>query len=237
MAAQAKRQTAGAPAKPRRTQEERSQETRAKLLNAAAELLREQGYAQLTTEAVSSRAGVTNGARAYHYASKLDLIVATADYIHRANMAIGYDMLAKSVIDGDPVEAYVEFCSTLYFDPNFVAFNEVSSAARTDPVLLARLQPMVTEYRQLIEHAWVDAIVRAGNARDWAKAMVMITFHMFRSMGTNPLWPDARETNRDAVAMWHRLITADRAAGTEPAGARGSVAPLARGRRGRQPRT
>ncbi len=216
MAVQAKRQTAGGSARPRRTQEERSQETRAKLLKAAAELLREQGYAQLTTEAVSNRAGVTNGARAYHYASKLDLIVATAEHIHRANMTIGYDMLARSMIDGDPVEAYVEFCSTLYFDPDFIAFNEVSSAARTDPDLLARLLPMVAEYRQLIEHAWVDAIVRAGNARDWAGAMVMITFHMFRSMGTNPLWPDATDTNRDAVAMWHRLITADRATAPSP---------------------
>lgn len=212
MPAQATRKTARSSAKPRRTQEARSQETRSRLLAAAAELLREQGYAQLTTEAVSSRAGVTNGARAYHYASKVDLIVATADHIHRANMTSGYDMLARSMIGGDPIEAYVEFCSTLYFDPNFIAFNEVSAAARTDPVLLARLQPMVTEYRQLIEHAWVDAIVRAGAPRDWAKAMVMITFHMFRSMGTNPLWPDATETNRDAVAMWHRLVAADRAA-------------------------
>jgi len=213
MPARAKQRTARASARPRRTQEERSQETRARLLDAATAILLEQGYAQLTTEAVSSRAGVTNGARAYHYASKLDLIVATAESIHRANMSVGYDMLARSMVGGDPVESYVEFSRTLYFDTNFVAFNEVSAAARTDPELLARLQPMVSEYRQLVERAWVDAIVRKGHAREWARAMVMITFHMFRSMATNPLWNDAAETNRDAVAMWRRLIASDQTAG------------------------
>lgn len=50
------------PPRLRRTQEERSQETRARLLDATIESLIDVGYAGTTTTAVCERAGLSRGA-------------------------------------------------------------------------------------------------------------------------------------------------------------------------------
>src|SRR3546814_13069479 len=57
----------------RRTQEERSAETRESLVAAAIEVLAEVGYVAATTAAIAERASVSRGAIQYHFESKTDL--------------------------------------------------------------------------------------------------------------------------------------------------------------------
>ena len=54
----------------RRTQEERSAATRAKLLDATIDCLIELGYAGTTTTLIAERAGVSRGAQLHHFPSK-----------------------------------------------------------------------------------------------------------------------------------------------------------------------
>src|SRR5512134_4047152 len=49
--------------------------TRAKLLDSAAEVFSEQGYAGASISAIADRAGVTSGALYRHFASKADLLL------------------------------------------------------------------------------------------------------------------------------------------------------------------
>ena len=73
---QAKRRATKAPARTRRTQEQRRRETKDKILRAAIELLVEKGYAGFSTIAVAARAGVSRGARENYFKTKYDLIEA-----------------------------------------------------------------------------------------------------------------------------------------------------------------
>ncbi|MFE3702109.1 TetR/AcrR family transcriptional regulator, partial [Nocardia tengchongensis] len=66
---------------PRRTQEQRSTETRTRLLDATIECLVEYGYAGTTTPRVAERAGVTRGAQVHHFGSKSELVVAAISHL------------------------------------------------------------------------------------------------------------------------------------------------------------
>ena len=66
--------------KKRRTQEERSAETKKRLLEATIDYLNELGYNKTGTVEIARRAGVSRGALVHHFPSKHDLIVATAEY-------------------------------------------------------------------------------------------------------------------------------------------------------------
>src|SRR5690349_18038969 len=65
----------------RRTQEERSAETRARLIDATIRLLCEQDFNTVGTPAIAKMAGVSRGALQHQFASKEDLLVATVDHI------------------------------------------------------------------------------------------------------------------------------------------------------------
>ena len=62
-------------APPRRTQSERSAETRGRLLDATIESLIEVGYAGTTIRRVTELAGVSQGAQSHHFPHRVDLVV------------------------------------------------------------------------------------------------------------------------------------------------------------------
>src|SRR5215510_10588864 len=69
------------PGRKRRTQAERTQETRARILDAAVEVLRKKGYAHFRTADVARAAGVSRGAQLHHFATKEKLVYATMEHV------------------------------------------------------------------------------------------------------------------------------------------------------------
>jgi AcrR family transcriptional regulator len=69
------------PVRPARTQQQRREETRRALLDAAVESLIEVGFARTTTLEVQRRAGVSRGALLHHFPSKAELLVAAVDHL------------------------------------------------------------------------------------------------------------------------------------------------------------
>lgn len=67
--------------RPPRTQQQRREETRRALLDAAVESLIEVGFARTTTLEVQRRAQVSRGALLHHFPSKAELLVAAVDHL------------------------------------------------------------------------------------------------------------------------------------------------------------
>ncbi len=63
-----------AAGKPRRSQSERREETRGRLLDATVESLIEVGYAGTTIRRVTELAGVSQGAQSHHFPHRIDLV-------------------------------------------------------------------------------------------------------------------------------------------------------------------
>ena len=99
-----KRVRSGTGGKPtaRRTQEERSEATRATLIAAARRLFAERGYAGVGTEEIVRAAGVTRGALYHHFAGKPELLEA----VYREVEAEITRKIAAGALGGsDPLEA------------------------------------------------------------------------------------------------------------------------------------
>lgn len=69
------------PGRPARTQQQRREETRRALLDAAVESLIEVGFSRTTTLEVQRRANVSRGALLHHFPSKAELLVAAVDHL------------------------------------------------------------------------------------------------------------------------------------------------------------
>lgn len=118
-----------------RTQQQRRDETRRALLDAAVESLIEVGFARTTTLEVQRRADVSRGALLHHFPSKAELLVAAV--AHLAEMrARELKQLSSQLPEGrartDAVLGLLWQCFSGTF---FQVAMELRTAARTDPEL------------------------------------------------------------------------------------------------------
>ena len=118
-----------------RTQQQRRDETRRALLDAAVESLIEVGFARTTTLEVQRRADASRGALLHHFPSKAELLVAAVD--HLAEMrARELKMLAAQLPEGRArTDAVLELLWQCFTGTFFQVAMELRTAARTDPEL------------------------------------------------------------------------------------------------------
>ena len=126
--------------KVRRTQEERSAETRARLLDATIDCLVDLGYSATTTTVIAERAGVSRGAQLHHFPTKAELVAAAVEHLTRR---IGEELhreVSGLPADGDRGSVAVDLLWSRFSTPLFPAWLELLVAARTDAELRKRLQ-------------------------------------------------------------------------------------------------
>jgi AcrR family transcriptional regulator len=149
---------------PRRSQPERRAATRARLLAATQSALVDRGYAGATTTEVCRRAGVSQGALFKHFASKGELLAASAEQLF-ANLIDAYrDTLPRLAGVQDRAEAAVGLLWDVFEDARLLAAIELYAAARTDRELARRLAPVAARHgenlRRLAHELFPDAAAR-----------------------------------------------------------------------------
>ena len=121
----------------RRTQEERSAATVAKLIDATTNAIIEVGYAGATTREICDRAGVSQGGLFRHFPTRRDLIVATLDHIYVVRSA-AFASVVEPDLGGESamgIAAQLRRVRDFVRDPISMVFLEVVMASRTEPDL------------------------------------------------------------------------------------------------------
>jgi AcrR family transcriptional regulator len=140
-----------------RTQQQRREETVARLLDASIATIVEVGYARASAAVIARRAQVSDGALFRHFATMGDFMAATAHEVMRRQL----DLFTKRVAEIPADKAALEAAVKIFWDVSANATNtvvfELLVAARTDEKLRATLQDVIAEY--------------AANIRDTAKAL------------------------------------------------------------------
>ncbi len=130
--------------KPRRvTQQERTESSRRKLVEAAVECISKEGFRAATLAAIADRAGVSRGLINYQFEDKNDLMAEVMRYRFERNAA-AYDRTLSDI--ADPVVRVDRLVDTLIENnkrPEHMAYLEIVVAARSDPALAERIAPIL----------------------------------------------------------------------------------------------
>jgi AcrR family transcriptional regulator len=118
-------------------QDERSAETRRRLLDATVACLVERGYAGTTTTEIASRAGVSRGAQLHHFPKKDELVVSALEHVFELRLVEMSAAVAErpSGSRAHRIALLIDAMWPLFKGPTFCAWLELLVASRTDPAL------------------------------------------------------------------------------------------------------
>ncbi len=140
----------------RRTQAERSEATRAKLLQATLECLAELGYARTSTTEVCQRAGVSRGAQLHHFPTKAELVAAAATYVLDRRLEEVTATVGAIPPGPERVQAVIELLWGIFQSPAAHAWHELVVAARTDDELRPHVAAIAQRLDEEVRAAWTE---------------------------------------------------------------------------------
>lgn len=177
------RATDAAGAKTRRSQEERSAETRARLMDAALEILHERGYLRTTTADVADGAGVSRGALSHHFDSKDDLVAQAADRMLRRSTAQILSLAGEVKAGALDLDAFLDRLWEMFQGQLFFVTLEYVTEARHNPWLHGKLVPLVKDFHAALDAIWRSFFEGSGLAPAEVETTLNATLCLLRGMG------------------------------------------------------
>jgi AcrR family transcriptional regulator len=129
-----------------RTQQERREETIARLLDASIATIVEVGYGRTSAKVVAQRAEVSDGALFRHFPTMGDLMAATAHEAGRRQLEVAAKRIADIPSDRPAIEEILAIIRDLTGNPTNTVIYELMVAARTDEKLRDTLREVMTAY-------------------------------------------------------------------------------------------
>ena len=123
----------------RRTNEERSATTRARILDATAACLMERGYAGTSTTQIAKMAGVSRGAQLHHFPIKSELMGAAVEHVFVRRKEEFQQAFLSLPDETDKISAAIDLLWNSLQTGVFYAWLELVVASRSDEVLKERL--------------------------------------------------------------------------------------------------
>jgi len=189
----------------RRTQAERTQETRTRILDAAVEVLRKKGYAHFRTADVAKVAGVSRGAQLHHFKTKEKLVYATMEHVFH-NVLATSQTRARALKPGeDPLPGIVADARDFFFSTPF--FISLDIATSINSVRFRReLTAMVREARLPAEKAWRRTLTERGLPEQVADDILWLTLGLVRGLAVRMLWQNEPARFDRLLEVWRGIV-------------------------------
>lgn len=157
----------------------RSHATRRRLLDAAVEVLVEEGYGSISTSTVARRAGVSRGAHQHHFANRETLVIEAVRHMSEARLDDLRERIADLPRGVRRVAGGIDSIFDLYSGTFFAAILELSLAARHEEGLRDAVaeeeREMATTIHQLgVEILGEEAMADTAVAQRWTMAIATI---------------------------------------------------------------
>lgn len=136
-----------------RTQQQRREETVARLLQASIDTIIEVGYARASAAVITKRAGVSVGALFRHFETMGDFMAATAYEVLRRQLETFTKQVAEIPADRPALPAALTILRDITAGSTNAVLYELMVAARTDEKLKETLQNVLGKYSAKIHDA------------------------------------------------------------------------------------
>lgn len=193
--------------KPRRTQAERSEAMRTRLIEATLQCLEIDGYAGTTVTKIVETAQVSRGAPVHHFPSKAALIAAAAEHLMRKiYIQLGVAMRHLDESEDKLAELMMISWKQVFGTTENTVILELIVASRRDPELATILQKL-----------WISAFNTLGTAaehylmpnshKDNVRHLMTLTQWMLRGMAMDKHLVFSESVIEYYVRLWCRIMT------------------------------
>jgi AcrR family transcriptional regulator len=189
----------------RRTQEERSAATRARLLDATLECLAELGYARTTTTEIAERGGVSRGAQLHHFPTKAELVTEAVEHLFEKRDQEFREAFARLPADAERSRAAVDLLWSMVSGPTFHAWLELVVAARTDEQLKPKVTALTARFTDNVKKTFGELFPRPADAAPFWELMPVLTFAFLQGLALDAMVLPGRAEIDQALDIWRQL--------------------------------
>jgi len=189
----------------RRTQAERRENTQRRVVDAAVEVLRRDGYAGFRVTAVARAAKVSRGAQTHHFPTKESLVLAAIEQVFRQAKERSLERVRALSPDDDVVAALLADCEEFFLGPYFPIALDMLNLGDRGPRLRKMIQAMSRGERLPVEQAWSAALEARGLGRQQAEDILWLSYSVVRGLAVRRLMQEDSVRTRRAIDLWHDI--------------------------------
>ncbi len=195
------------PLTARRSQNERSEQMRQRLVDAVLESLQSHGYAGTTISRIIDIAGVSRGAPLHHFATKAELIEAAAQQLVRRiykefNQAIQQLKPSENTLEDFILTAW----QVVTAQPDSIAFSELLLESQRDQNLAAILQKLWTNIYLSLE-AFAGLHLKPVAPGENVKQLMVLTQWVLRGMAADKHLIEDQGLIHHYIKLWSSLMS------------------------------
>lgn len=193
----------------RRTQEQRTAETRAALFEAAVTTISRLGYNRASNAEIADEAGVSRGAITHHFATRAAFIAEVVKWVFDQEVA-AYREIQRERQIGARVSDWPEISWEVLSRPSGIAVLEIFVASRSDPELASLIKPAQNAIEEAAATAFFDRI--GATVRDPAAIRLVVWAVRGMALGRDFIDdPDSMQASVDLLSsMFERLSPSGR---------------------------
>ncbi|WP_372659234.1 TetR/AcrR family transcriptional regulator [Hydrogenophaga sp.] len=194
------------PVRSRRTQAERSEDMRRRILDAAIEELTDKGYSGLRTADVAMRAGVSRGAQTHHFPSKDALIVALVEHVFLRTAELGRKRSLSVASVDESIKELMADSQDFFFSELFLIALDLAIQGRRELGSTNRVLLISAEARLPVEASWLEALIGAGVPEAVAEDLLWLSISIVRGFAVRRLWQDDAPRFQRLFRRWRQMV-------------------------------
>ena len=195
-------------AKVRRTQGERSADTRARLLQATVECLIERGYARTSGPEIAERAGLSRGAQLHHFPTKEELVLAACEHLFNQRLDQFRAAFLSLPAESDRGAAAIDLLWSIVGGDTFYAWLELAVAGRTDATLGRRVRALGVRIENEVQRTFHELFPAPATPNPFYDVAAKFAFALLQGLAVDRLLLTQPRVREDDVLRAMKMLTA-----------------------------